>query len=1319
MKRFFLGLLLPIFILGMIISSLKWVILPWTSTWALRQLEKYTSKNSQVTVSAAKIKFMLLRPTIQIEDIEIRSHKSLADVFDKISLDRLSLHLDIFHILTGRFQITAAILENPSMLLRLDPLLHSDSKPQELPLREIFQSLSTIPIQRIWVENMDLQLDWKIKDLSLHLKNAFMTATLDDTRLAYKAELGRVEAYWREKPPFQFGFSTQGIVTPDSLKVLNAQISLGKSLVNMSGSINNFHRVQLEPQGNLTTHLELELTEADQFLRTYLPQIHAPHISGNVNLTAKIHLQGNQNITGDMDLTTEQVRIDQFDIGKAAIRGKYRNQEIELEEVKAIHPAGEVTLTKTNLKLRSPWNYTSLLKIQKLDLQKLFISLGLKGIPVDLNIQGEGACEGQFENFSLLCQPELVGSNLLVTQPHSSDAIVAISGFSARGSLSVDLQKVAYKAKVFLGENQGQSDGVISFRDGFRIAFQSPNVDFKNIKNLVNLRFSGQSPVDGVTEGNSHSATLRMRLRPNNFTLEDYQLGNLESELTYETGHLKLSQINGLIDQSKYLGWLDINLSDSLLSGSFQFPQIDLKDIAFAFDRHFHFPLSVAGPGQGKMEFSGPFRFWDLSYSLEASFHNGRVETETFSDLAAKIRSNHGHVVTDELSMSKGGSQLRVHARITPEKQIDLEAQALNFKLEESDFVTHMSNQIYGLFNASATLRGSILSPNLEASGTFTETVLQDQNLANSTLTLSVDPTRTLLRTSLFGENIQTNVTIPRSGSAQPLRLQGRINKWAYGTILALLGGGNLQPEYETLLTSEFDFQSPRGEWDQLTGRAAINQFQLKRGPLYLINNEPMAISAEQGKFSMERVALEGPGTQVQIRGADFDFNTLDLSLSANIELKLFQLFFPFFDDLGGALSLQTSVGGSWNHPKILGSARLKDDFFKFKGFPHPLEKINTEVTFSHSKILLPQIQGILAGGTVTGSGTLEMNGIRDLATQVKLTATGVNLNVPEKIATSGDLDLTLNGQWFPFHLAGTYRVQTGLFEKEFTDSASGSLAVQQSPYLPQGLQERSFEPITLDLDIILEHNILIKNSQLEGMVSGRLQVKGYPNSPIILGKVQTEKGAKVTFKDKIFEIQTGLVNFTNPVELNPDIFLSARSRISEYDISLIVQGPSKSLSPRLSSVPPLSENDLFSLLALGITSTRLEQNVQSAEQAKQTATEVFGSVINQTVGKGFKSATGLSFQVSNSYDNTKNISVPKLTLSRQLGRKTSLQISRQLSNNSNTSDAKIQYQLSQTLSAIGSFEARAPQEDPTDKSLDKDQQSVFGLDLEFRREFK
>ena len=104
---------------------------------------------------------------------------------------------------------------------------------------------------------------------------------------------------------------------------------------------------------------------------------------------------------------------------------------------------------------------------------------------------------------------------------------------------------------------------------------------------------------------------------------------------------------------------------------------------------------------------------------------------------------------------------------------------------------------------------------------------------------------------------------------------------------------------------------------------------------------------------------------------------------------------------------------------------------------------------------------------------------------------------------------------------------------------------------------------------------------------------------------------------------------------------------------------------------------------------------------------------------KGFKSATGLSFQVSNSYDNTKNISVPKLTLSRQLGRKTSLQMSRQLSNNSNTSDAKIQYQLSQSLSAVGSFEARAPQEDPTDKSLDKDQQSVFGLDLEFRREFK
>jgi translocation and assembly module TamB len=1319
MRKMLFSVLAPLIIFFAFMSLLKWAIIPSSSVFILKYLKEYTASKTPVTISAARLNFRFFRPVIEIEDLEISANSDLTPIFEKIKISKFILQLDVFHIFTGRLQVSAAIIENPQISINVDPLMAGESRPKELPLKEMFATLTKIPIQRLWIENLDLQLISKVQKLSLRTNNAFLTGSLDFNKIVFKTEMNHIETTWHEKPAFVFSLSTQGLMTPEALKLLSAHVALGKSTIDLSGLLNSFHRIQIEPQGQLTTHLSLELDEVNQFRKTYFPEQKIPDVSGQLTATAKVHFNGLADIGGDLDLKTANVHFGQFNIGKASIRGKYHNQEIELEEVNAVHPAGQVKLTKSNFRLKSPWEFDSDVKIESLDLQKLFVTLGLKGIPVELKIQGGGPCQGQLENFQIKCQPELTGSDLLVGGAADLPVIVDIRSFAAQGTLAVDLKQVTYKAAVFLGDDRGTSEGTIEYSNGFKIGFQSPSVDFKNIRNLANLKFEGQGPVDGVTEGDSSGATLQMKLRPNNFVFENYQLGTVESALSYKKGHLNLTQMNGQIDQTQYLGHIDINLKDSLIAGTFNLPKADLKDIAFAIDRHLHLPVAVQGLGQGSFSFNGPFDFWKINYKLDSHFKNGRIATESFSGLVAKVTADQGQAKAQDLFLTKGVSRIDLQATLNPEKILDLQGRLSNFKLEESEFVTQLNTQIYGLINGNISLKGSIFDPDLVLSGTITDTILIDQEVSSSSGELTVNQTRTQLVTQLFGKKIETEIRIPRHGVNEPLRIKAKSNAWSYGPLLALLGGNQLQQEYETTLTSETELESLTNSLSDLDGSFQVSKFLLKRGDQYLINSTPMTASWKHGKISLEKVQLEGSGTKVQIQGSEFDLNNLDLSLTANVELKLFQLIFPFFDDLGGPLNVQAAFTGSWDHPRILGTANFDSVFLKFKGFPHPIEKINTSVTFSHSKILLPKIEAVLAGGSLLAAGELQINGIRDLETHVKISASGLNLMVPEKTRSAGSAELSLDGHWFPFTLSGLYKVQSALFEKEFTESATGAMTFQQSPYLPQTIKKESFEPLLLDLKIALEHNVQVKNSQMDGFVTGQLQVKGPPLAPILLGKLETEKGAKVIFKDKNFDVLTGIVNFTNPTEINPEIFLSARSRINDYDINLIVQGQAKSITPSLSSVPPLSENDLFSLLALGITSTRLEQNVQSGEQAKQTATEVFGSVINQTVGRGFKSATGLSFQVSNSYDNTKNISVPKLTLSRQLGRKTSLQYSRQLSSNNNTSDVKIQYQLNQNLSAVGSFEARAPQEDATEKSLSKDQQSVFGIDLEFRREFK
>ncbi|MNL06346.1 hypothetical protein D3C87_1269790 [compost metagenome] len=267
-------------------------------------------------------------------------------------------------------------------------------------------------------------------------------------------------------------------------------------------------------------------------------------------------------------------------------------------------------------------------------------------------------------------------------------------------------------------------------------------------------------------------------------------------------------------------------------------------------------------------------------------------------------------------------------------------------------------------------------------------------------------------------------------------------------------------------------------------------------------------------------------------------------------------------------------------------------------------------------------------------------------------------------------------------------------------------------------MRQSAFEPILLDLQIILGRNIIVKNSLIDGAVVGNIQVKGPPDNPLLFGRITTEKKSQLIFKDKIFDIQTGVIDFKDPNEINPDLYLSANARINEYDVNVLAQGASKNLVIRLTSVPPLSEQDIVSLIALGMTSTSMDQNALSRSQAEQTGAEIGGAVLAKPIDKVFEKTLGLNFQVSNQYDSTRNISVPKVTLSRRVTEKIKASASRAVGD-SQAYDVKLEYQLNNNLNAVGSYESKDTENDTTQTTNESDYQSIFGLDLEFKREFK
>jgi translocation and assembly module TamB len=93
--------------------------------------------------------------------------------------------------------------------------------------------------------------------------------------------------------------------------------------------------------------------------------------------------------------------------------------------------------------------------------------------------------------------------------------------------------------------------------------------------------------------------------------------------------------------------------------------------------------------------------------------------------------------------------------------------------------------------------------------------------------------------------------------------------------------------------------------------------------------------------------------------------------------------------------------------------------------------------------------------------------------------------------------------------------------------------------------------------------------------------------------------------------------------------------------------------------------------------------------------------------------------QISNQYDDTKGAAVQKITISRKINEKVNASASRMQGKQTST-EVKLQYKINNNVSAIGSYETRSSEEDTSTSGQDQGKsQSIFGLDLEYKRDFK
>ena len=164
-----------------------------------------------------------------------------------------------------------------------------------------------------------------------------------------------------------------------------------------------------------------------------------------------------------------------------------------------------------------------------------------------------------------------------------------------------------------------------------------------------------------------------------------------------------------------------------------------------------------------------------------------------------------------------------------------------------------------------------------------------------------------------------------------------------------------------------------------------------------------------------------------------------------------------------------------------------------------------------------------------------------------------------------------------------------------------------------------------------------------------------------------------------------------------------------------MVQGSALDPQIRLSSTPPLSEEDLISLLALGIVSSTQTTQLNAEEQQRHSQYQIGSALYNQSaINKEIQERLGLEIVISSAVDDTRV--VPMATVSRKLTKDLTASYSQTIGENHN--NAKLRYKLNQNVTAIGSWDSGEKSQQQTN-TPSNESESILGVDLEYRVEFE
>ncbi len=536
---------------------------------------------------------------------------------------------------------------------------------------------------------------------------------------------------------------------------------------------------------------------------------------------------------------------------------------------------------------------------------------------------------------------------------------------------------------------------------------------------------------------------------------------------------------------------------------------------------------------------------------------------------------------------------------------LSLSILAPSLSLAEEPFRGVLGGGLTGRMSVRATASGTLQEPQAAISILGRDLLLQGRPIGEQGETQAVaswNGRRVDVQGSLLGlASFEGGGRLDRQGADVSLDFQSD----NLGTLARVLSPRPI-PEFTGSLVglAGLDADFSAGTW-----RAGVQLADLRaqyEGHA-IANREPVVMEATAERVTVRSFYLGEPGTENEL----FVSGTLGLQEGIPLDLR-FQstlaatwagLFLPEYRIEGG-VDLLGAVRGTVGNPLLTGQGAIRDGEVIVPNFAYALSGVNGFLSFNRDRIVLDELNARLGGGTLRANGNLVLPGPgRTFSYRLNVAADDISMRFPEFLNNRGDAEISILSVDGGRQIVGQVDLERSLYVED--------VPVDLLQFIQRIFQRQRLEIAeTGEIEATTQLNLVIRGpgalrvrnnvANLEGDVN--LTVRGTVARPAVFGEVDIASGGTLVFNDSEYEVQRGLLTFSNPNRIDPVLDLVAQTEIQGFNITLNLGGTLERPDVNFASDGNLADLEIVSLIAGG------QRPTEGFAQANPAADEAAGT---------------------------------------------------------------------------------------------------------------